>query len=208
MAVCGTTETKMTASSAGKCHDYVRTVSPNACRIFDYGQHIKNLFASIGKYLGVVLIILGVAFLWKGYYIYKVARYLFIGSIVWAVLFGLAYNLFPAQNFNMTVFFIMLGVTLLIGAIAGYFLTKCVEQWIFPLACGYIGAAVWVLICGLIKLDGNSKIVLAFALVGFISGVTFGKCRPNMDVYVETFGMSFLGAYLLLFGISSYLGGL
>ena len=56
-------------------------------------------------------------------------------------------------------------------------------------------------------MDGNSKILVAFAIVGFISGVVFGKCRQNLDAYVIAYGMSFLGAYLLLFGISSYIGG-
>jgi hypothetical protein len=103
----------------------------------------------------------------------------------------------------------MLGLTLLVGGIAGYFIAEklLTEKLIFTLMAGYGGAVLMVLICGLVKLDGSSKILLAFAIGGFILGAVFAWCNSNMVERVQAFMVSGLGAYLLCLGVASYLGG-
>lgn len=76
----------------------------------------------------------------------------------------------------------MLGVTLLVGGIAGYFIGEnlLTPKLIFTLMAGYGGAVLMVLICGLVKLDGNSKVLLAFAIGGFILGAVFAWKNEKM----------------------------
>lgn len=54
------------------------------------------MLAYCGKYLGAILIVLGLVFLWQGYKVFDISKFILVGAIVWAVLFGLAYNLFPS----------------------------------------------------------------------------------------------------------------
>lgn len=129
----------------------IHVTSPGACNVFDYGKYLGKYIALFAKFLGVILVVFGVAFLWKGYQLFKGLRWILIGTLVWCAVFGVAYNLFPTDKLDMTTFFIMLGVSILIAVIATILLDAVVEKLLFPIMCGYLGAVILVLACGLLK---------------------------------------------------------
>jgi hypothetical protein len=173
-AVCADTEGTVTHTKINNCKEMMHVSSPGACKVFDYGKYLGAWMAKLQKFVGVILIVLGAVLLWKGYHVFTGLKAVLIGSIVWCALFGIGYNLFPADKLNMTTFFVMLGVTLLIAGIASIFLVKLVDHLMFPLLCGYLGAVLAVLVVGLIKMAGNHKVVVIAAIVGFIGGGVYG----------------------------------
>lgn len=204
-ATCGT-EGAYT-STYSNCTTMIRGTSKGACGIFDYGKHISGIVNACKKYLGIVAIVLGVIFLWKGYEVYTWLKVILVGSVIWIVLFGIAYNVCPADKFDATTFWIMLVSTLVVAGLASYFALKVIEKVIFPLLTAYLGAVILVLLCGLVQMAKSNKVVLICAIVGFLGGGVWGHFNAKLQHFVVAYGTSFLGAYLLLSGVSSYVGG-
>jgi len=206
-AVCAEKEGKALHTKIGNCKELIHVSSPSACSVFDYGAHLGKILAYLQKFVGVILIVLGAVFLWKGYLVFSGLKWILVGTVVWCACFGIAYNLFPADKLDLTTLLIMLGVTLLIAGIAAYFLVKVVDALIFPLLCGYLGAVILVLVCGLLKQDSNHKILVICAIVGFIGGGVYGYQNKAQKHAVIAYGTSFIGAYLFVLGVAAYAGG-
>lgn len=209
-AVCANSESNpvfnVSHASSG-CTTYIRSESTGACNVVPVGDQINNVIKKFKIYTGAIVAILGAVILFYGYKVLECGKKIVIGGFFWIILFGIGYNVCPPLKLSLTVIAIIAGATLLVAIIitcvAGEFIAKSVDN----IVIGLVGAALFVFLAGLVSMDKNGKVVGICAIVGFTLGVLLACYNEAAMVFIKSYAMSFLGAYLLFYGISSYLNG-
>lgn len=153
--------------------------------------------------MGFILIGFGIPLTFFGakFFLYSV------GVLVWAfssmILFTITYNFLPAQTIKMGVLIGAIVVCALLGIGVAWVIFQFFKAWFIPL----LGAWGGVVLCiFLVKLAGgaSSNVTLIFAVLGAIGGGFLGK---YFNKHVKYGATSFIGAFFIVRGASTWIGG-
>lgn len=205
-AVCAEEEGAYNVTQTG-CTTFIRATSKGACNVLNVGGYFNGILKKFHIYTGALVAIIGIALYIKGFWIWENLKKAVITLIIWIVLFGICYNVYPPFKLTGTVIAVMAGVTLVLAIIVGLLVAQFLADQVFNIVAGVVGAALFVFLVGLAKQDKNGKIVAIAGLVGFILGVVLASCNKAAKVTMESYALTFLGSYLFFYGVSCYLNG-
>ena len=149
------------------------------------------------------MVILGVFYVIFGLKMFKVTIFLFAMVTIVAFFLLVSFGFIISDGAGRWVGWIILGIGVLIGALAGYCLLKCVRIGIFLLGA-WPGAVCGLLLYNLFLhyIAGN---ILLWIVVGalFIAGGIVALCLEDHAIII---GTSVLGSYFIVRGISLVAG--
>ena len=149
------------------------------------------------------MVILGVFYVIFGLKMFKVTIFLFAMVTVVAVFLLVSFGFIISDGAGKWIGWIILGVGVLIGVLAGWCLLKCVRIGIFLLGA-WPGAVCGLLLYNLF-LHYIAGSVLLWVVVGalFITGGVIALCLEDHAIII---GTSVLGSYLIVRGLSLVIG--
>ena len=156
----------------------------------------------IGKFLGLVEIALGVVFAFVGakfiFFLLKVILFLVPFALTWLIPRNL--NLLDSSSSKGLIAGIFVA-SIVLGILSAYFLGKVAEKYMVQILAGVAGVACAILLLGSLK---NQMVKsLAVLVVGGLA-VYLSK---QFDKYIKTIGTAAIGAFLMMHGVSRYVGG-
>lgn len=150
------------------------------------------------------MFILGAFYVIFGLKMFKVTIFLFAMVTVVAFFLLISFAFIISNGAAKWIGWIILGVGVLVGALAGYCLLKCVRIGIFLLGA-WPGAVCGLLLYNLF-LHYIAGSVLLWIVVGalFVTGGIIALCLEDHAIII---GTSVLGSYLIVRGLSLVIGG-
>ena len=187
-----------------KCSNTIKMKSPYACPLFSVYSFGNSVVAN-KHIVGSVLMISGVFFCFFG------IKFLFITEIVIGVVgtaFVLMFFLFSYLQIQYSTmeFWLIIAVSVLIGIIVGYFMSKMkkVPAVILGACCGYL-LSILLFQFGLKFINTNPYVV--FWVTAVVCAAVLGVFAWFFHNHILILGTSFLGAYAIIRGLSIMAGG-
>jgi len=166
----------------------------------------------IAPFAGAIFIVVGLVMAFAGAKFLFIVISLCLGLFISAILFLVTYGLFidPTSPKAKTITIVLLVVSVITSIIIMVLSYKITYKFAVPAVAGLAGALAGYMLYNVSgignKVDkGAIWIQLAFAVVGGAVGLFVGK---KLQFYVKTIGTAFIGAVMIILGVSFYLGHL
>ncbi len=190
--------------NVNKCSNTIKMKSPYACPLFSVYSFWNSIIEN-KQIVGSILMISGVFFCFFG------IRFLFLTEIVIGVVgtaFVLMFFLFSYLQiqFSTMEFWLIIAVSVLIGIIVGYFISKMkkIPAVILGACCGYL---LSILLFQFVLKYINTNPYVVFWVTAFVCAAVLGVFAWFFSKHVMILGTSFLGAYAIIRGLSIIAGG-
>jgi hypothetical protein len=176
---------------------------PEGCKFFnaDISGFTKFLF----KFVGIIEIGAGIL---MAYYGARMIEYVFmilvfILSFVLVIVFSYSAHLFSLDGKNMALSIVMTIVACVVGFLISKHTLKFTEEWASTLISAFcLGIASFMLIFPIKEIPVPAKYTIVILSVG-----AAGYIGKKFDKYIRAYGTALIGAFLLVHGISQYVGG-
>lgn len=186
------------------CRIVIEKKTDSGCPILKAGG-LWSFFDTYKYFLPPFLVAIGLFLMLFGAKFIKATMFVFIFITTFIVSFFLIYLFFvPLDASNWTIILVV-AICLLISLIAAYFTTACMNVGAF-LVGFWLGALIATLLFETIIYRITAEPVVLYIMViifGIIAGILAVKFL-EMAMIIAT---SFIGAYLLVKGLSIYIGG-
>lgn len=198
-AMCSEEAVGFSVIDQSDCNLCVDFEGPEACKLytFEAGKQMNKL----KPFMGGILILFGLAMTFMG------AKLLFqiFGGLVFllttSVLFMVIYNFFLPVTASIYVVGGVALVACVCGVFAAIFTYKFAKEWSVSLLAAWGGIVLAVIIANIANLN-NATATIALAVVCAIAAGYVGK---KMNKLVRTAGTAFVGAGLVMKGVSLYI---
>jgi hypothetical protein len=165
---------------------------------------LSVIMKALGPYFGFICIAFGALMTYAGAKFLFVAISFMVASGVSAFSFMLIFNLFVPVNASAGVAGFLLFACIVLGGVVTYLTYKVTTKAAVPVIAGFCGLFLLWTLYGLTGL--RIKVVRAlFCVAGFALGAFLGH---KAQAYVKTIGTAFIGANIIILGVSMYAGNI
>jgi len=203
---CDETSTAPTTgalTSTGAFSFATTQTSSYACPIFTFNALIQ--FVQEFKYIfGTIFILIGLFLAFLGRKLFSAALFIVAAIIVTGLILIIFYSTFLSDNTESWVSWLVVSLSILVGLVCGFLLTK-VEKIGGALLAGWGGFVLGVTLNETVFYLANSSVLFWCVNVGFaVVFALLGFIFFNPAVILAT---SFIGAYMTMRGIGIMAGG-
>jgi len=178
--------------------------TPTGCPVF----RINSLFRFLSQYsdfIAPVIIVIGLLFLLVGGYFKKVSIFVIVLiSSIFVVTFILYAFILPAKTPDWVGWVVLFG-SAAAGIIAAALTVTFIKLGVFLVGCWLGGTLATCLFQMFIHLISSKPFVLWIIIA--VLALAFGLLSLKFLKFVMVVGTSFIGAFLVIRGIASFLGG-
>ena len=184
------------------CSSEISYYGKEGCK--QYTIEVQKYLKALGPFIGAVLIVVGAALCFAGakfiYFAFAALALLFCAG----VLFSVFYSLLPLDYSSVPLLACGLAVSLILGAVfAKYVAYKFTKEWAVAVVGAWGGAVLGLFACRMAGVKNrlvDALIALVLAAIGFMVGKHFKRG-------IKIMGTAFVGAFLVIRGVSFYAGG-
>jgi len=165
---------------------------------------IKAVLKAVGPFFGVIAILFGLLMTYAGAKFMFVVLSILVAGLTTGLSFLLIFNLFVPVTASKGVVGGILFACFLLGGIVTYFVYHITIRAAVPVLAGICGMFLMLALYGLTKMRIPIVRIL-FMVAGFALGSFFGHKAQG---HVKTIGTAFIGANIIIRGVSMYAGNL
>jgi hypothetical protein len=158
--------------------------------------------SKLAPFIGAIMLGLGLVMTFFGSRFIQLLGASVVGLIVSLVVMGIGYNVLPTSS-GMGVLIVLLLVAIAVGAGVAKLAWNFIKQWAVAIMMAAASVAGVLVFCGVINVS-NNLVKIALVFVAIIAGGFIGK---KLNKGVKTFGTAFVGAFLVIRGLSTFIGG-
>lgn len=170
----------------------------------DFHMPIMAVLKAVGPFLGIITILMGLLMTYAGAKFLFIVLSLSIAGITTGVSFLVFFNLFIPATASKGVVIGVLLLCFVLGAVVVFLTYKITTKFAAPILAGLCGLMVARAIYSQTGLH-IPLVRLIFFVVGFAGGLFLGFKTQG---YIKTIGTAFIGANIIVSGISMYAGNL
>jgi len=126
-----------------------------------------------------------------------------VGLVVCAAVFGFGYNLLPPHHTKLWELILILVVGIILGALVGKVAWNFIKNWVVSIMAAAACTVLILMLLGVADVN-NGYAKVGAIVVGIFVGGYIGK---KLNKPIKTFGTAFIGAFLVVRGVSFFVGG-
>jgi len=206
-------EVVLTAECKNSTNTPLRIAKTNSCaQAISFSGHsgcptatleVDKYAELLAPYVGFIIIFVGLVMVFFGSRFIQLLGAFLVGLLITGVVFGIGFNFLPPHHTKLWVLILLLLVGIAFGVLGAKLAWNFIKNWVVSIMAAAAVAVMVLMILGVANVT-NLYIKMAALFVGMLSGGFIGK---KLNKLIKTFGTAFIGSFLVVRGVSFFLGG-